>query len=119
MIAISPQWPSLDVPIADVVITGRGIPMGSMRESRLHPISLLILTQCLPDTPQSNRNSKQKGRTRGVPERPEQSVYMDVARVEQAGFKLLVGLGQISGGFNSSQPCFGLLTSTREESDQC
>lgn len=118
MIAISPQWPSLDVTTADVVITGRVIPMGSMRETRLHPTSLLLLTQCFPDIPQSNRNPKQNGGTRRVPERPEQPVYMYVTRVEQASFNLLVGLGEISGGFNSSQPCSGLLASTKE-SDQC
>jgi len=46
-------------------------------------------------------------------------VYPHVVRVEQASFILLVGVGEISGGFNSSQQHFELLTWTRAKSDQC
>lgn len=79
MTGISPQWPLLDVPTAGiVVVTARVISMGSMGESRLRPTSLLIQTKCLPATPESNQNPKQR---QDMLEGPEQSVYTYAAVV--------------------------------------
>lgn len=81
-------------------------------ESRLRPTSHLTQYKCPSDPPQSNQNPEQKGR-----KGPKQTVYPHAARVEQATFVFLVGVGKISGGFNSSQQCFDLLTWTRAKSD--
>lgn len=79
MAGISPQWPLLDVPTAGiVVVTASVISMGSMGERRLRPTSLLIQTKCLPATPESNQNPKQR---QDMLEGPEQSVYTYVAVV--------------------------------------
>lgn len=81
-------------------------------ESRLRPTSHLTQYKCPSDPPQSNQNPEQKG-SKG----PKQTVYPHAARVEQATFVFLVGVGEISGGFNSSQQRFDLLTWTRAKSD--
>lgn len=67
----------------------------------------------------STQKPKSQTERQDVLEGPEQSVYTYVARVQEAGFNLLVGLGEISGAFNTSQQFFDLLPWMREESDQC
>lgn len=86
-------------------------------ESRLHPTSHLSQTKNSPDPPQMHKKPEQKCRTwwKG----PIQTAYVCIVSVEQASFIFLVGVGEISSGFNSSQQLFDLLTWRGAEADQC
>lgn len=79
--------------------------MGSMRESRQHPTSLLTQTKCLPDTPQSNQNPKQKGRTRRAPEGPQKGQNNQFTHMWQGWNRLVstfwLGWGRFQAGFTA------------------